>query len=560
MSSGTHSASWTRLLGCCAALAILVSERSVAQTGTCCTANFTPGCNNASCQIAICGADAFCCTVEWDAFCATDATANANAGGACAGVSNCPGTPPPPPPGCTNYSITITGGSFPAEVSWQVIGPGGVVASGIAPSTTTVCLGDGCYAMHMYDSFGDGWNGATFTVRVQPSNAIVASGTLNSGTYGTALMALGSGCDVVTASDCADAVNVCTDLSFQIDPNGFGTVNEIPPLGTVGNPDYGMFNYNPWGTLNLGCLRAGELNSTWMVVNIWQSGWLEFTFGGLGTQAGFYDWAMWPYGPNTCAQIPAGGIAPVRCNWNGVSYGGTGLAQTPPAGASPTNFEPPIWAEAGQQYLICFSNWSSVSTGVPLAFSNGPGNAIVDCQDVTLPVELTAFHAQQTGAAVLLRWTTASERESKYFEVERSHDLENWVAIGSLDAAGSSAQPIDYLMRDPAPLPGNNYYRLNMVDTDGSQEHSPVREVWLHEREPAAYPNPSAGSIWVRRAGEHVTLEVIDGLGRSVPYMLLEAGETLLHVDLGQEAIGLYTLKLRAGSATYTERVLVQPR
>jgi hypothetical protein len=546
-----------------AALLPLVSGAAgvFGQTGTCCTANGTPGCANAACQIVICASDPFCCNVLWDAVCASSASANANSGGSCAGVSDCPGTPPPPPPGCTSYTITITAGAWPTEVSWQVIGPGGVVASGGAPATQNVCLASGCYTMHMYDSFGDGWNGATFTIRVQPANTVVASGTLNSGSYGTVMMSLGAGCDAVTASDCADAVNVCTDLSFNIDPNGFGSVNEVPALGSISNPDYGLFNYNPWGTTNLGCLRAGELNSTWMVVNVFQSGWLEFTFGGLGTQAGFYDWAMWPYSPASCAQIAANQLPPVRCNWNGVSYGGTGLAFTTPPGGSATNFEPPIWAEAGQQYIICFSNWSSVSTSVPLVFANGPTNAIVDCQDVTnLPMELLAFSARAAADGVHLAWTTASERDTDRFEVERSTDLVQWMRVATVPAAGASSATVHYHALDHTPVEGLSYYRLRLIDADGAMSVSPVHQVTWVRRGPAAWPNPTAEGLFVRRAGPHVQVQLFDPLGRRVEPVLRAMHDDLLHFDMDGQAQGLYTVRIGNAPPYWTERVMVEGR
>jgi hypothetical protein len=96
---------------------------------------------------------------------------------------------------CTNYTITVTAGTFPIEIDWELVDAGGnVVASGLAPAFQTVCLPDGCYTMYMYDTFGDGWNGATFTIRVQPANTIVASGTLASGFFGSQQVSLGNGC------------------------------------------------------------------------------------------------------------------------------------------------------------------------------------------------------------------------------------------------------------------------------------------------------------------------------------------------------------------------------
>jgi len=41
--------------------------------GYCCNENGTPGCNDAECEAAICAADPFCCEVEWDQICADQA-------------------------------------------------------------------------------------------------------------------------------------------------------------------------------------------------------------------------------------------------------------------------------------------------------------------------------------------------------------------------------------------------------------------------------------------------------------------------------------------------------
>lgn len=308
----------------------------------------------------------------------------------------------------------------------------------------------------------------------------------------------------------------------------------------------------------MGCLRGGELNSTWMVVNIWGSGWLEFTFGGLGTQVGYYDWAMWPYSPTACIDIRNNMLPPVRCNWNGVSYGGTGLASTVPLGGSSSNYEPPIWANEGEQYIICFSNWSSVTTSVPLVFNEGPGNAVVDCQDVTLPVELVAFKAQARTHDVLLEWTTLTEVNTAYFLVERSDDITSWTEITTVEAAGHSTSPLDYVLTDPAPLMGTSYYRLRMVDADGSAADSPVREVQWGQHRQAVFPNPSTdGRFTVIRRGEHVGVTVFDSHGRQVPYTLWSEHDTQVGIDLGAHAQGLYTVRIGTERSYHSERVMV---
>ena len=178
----------------------------------------------------------------------------------------------------------------------------------------------------------------------------------------------------ITASDCVDAVEICDNNGFTIDPNGVGTINEIPAVGGVSNP-----NVPPGGSGNMGCLLIGESNSTWMLITIGTTGNLAMTFGGGGAQAGYYDWIMYPYSASTCNDIPNNLVAPVRCNWNSNSTGGTGMADplNLPAGGFAGNYEPLLPVTCGDQYMICFSNYSSASSTVPVDF--GGSTAAVMC-------------------------------------------------------------------------------------------------------------------------------------------------------------------------------------
>lgn len=89
---------------------------------------------------------------------------------------------------CYDECITLTagGGFWDAEISWTVTdGTGAQVAGGPAnsPGGVEVCLPDGCYTVNYIDSFGDGWNGATFTV-VNDGNTVF-TGTLGGGFGGS---------------------------------------------------------------------------------------------------------------------------------------------------------------------------------------------------------------------------------------------------------------------------------------------------------------------------------------------------------------------------------------
>ena len=56
-------------------------------------------------------------------------------------------------------SITVSGGSWPGEISWTLNG----VTYG-APASENISLPAGTYTIVGSDSYGDGWNGGEMTV------------------------------------------------------------------------------------------------------------------------------------------------------------------------------------------------------------------------------------------------------------------------------------------------------------------------------------------------------------------------------------------------------------
>lgn len=437
---------------------------------------------------------------------------------------------------------------------------GTVHGSGWAPSSVGMCLDAGCYVMRLYDSGGNGWNGATWTL-YNSSGGVVQSGTLASGSSDAVAIDLGGqgGCTVpvaVTASDCPQAVNVCTNLNFTIEPNGWGAIWEIPALGSTSNPEFwwGDGLMSPWGTDHYGCLMGQEINTTWMIVNIAQGGSLEFTLGANGAQAGFYDWIMFPYTASTCGQILANTIAPVRCNWNYAAQGGTGAVSVVPSGGFAENYEPPLTVSTGQRYLICFSNWSSVSSVVPLVFG---GTAVVSC--TPLPVELLSFGARVAGTEVVTDWATATETNTRHFEVERSKDQLLWELVGTVAAAGSSQEPRAYRHIDPEPLDDLSYYRLRTVDLDGSISVSEAVAVELLAEALRCHPNPASTETWIDHMEGYTAIEVLDALGRPMPFAMERPEEGIIRLYLGSLPSGSYTLLARNGRAARTAKLLVAP-
>lgn len=94
---------------------------------------------------------------------------------------------------------------------------------------------------------------------------------------------------------------------------------------------------------------------------------------------------------------------------------------------------------------------------------------------VALPVLLTNFQVSKQGANALLTWKTASESNTYKFEVEHSIDGIHFATAGSVNAQGSSSIDHFYTFIHLSPLPGQNYYRLKLIDLDGKTTFLPVK-------------------------------------------------------------------------------------
>ena len=145
-----------------------------------------------------------------------------------------------------------------------------------------------------------------------------------------------------------------------------------------------------------------------------------------------------------------------------------------------------------------------------------------------MPVTLATFTAKprtdaENKQTVLVEWQTAREEAFSHFEVEVAKDreglLENrFTKVGEVPGQGGNSR---YAFTDNAPLAERtSYYRLKLVDTDGSFAYSSVRAVNFEgEKLWKVFPNPAEKRIFVEfeeKAGKVLHFSVSDVGGRVV--------------------------------------------
>ncbi|WP_082684939.1 T9SS type A sorting domain-containing protein [Hymenobacter sedentarius] len=175
-----------------------------------------------------------------------------------------------------------------------------------------------------------------------------------------------------------------------------------------------------------------------------------------------------------------------------------------------------------------------------------------------LPVRLTAFDAKRMGADVLVTWQTASEENSKGYDVQVSTDGKVFRMLASVPSANPNTMKLNsysYLDTEKNKA-GTRYYRLRQVDLDGKETFfAPVSVSFdgkVAETTLVAYPNPFNGFdklhvALTSIAGGKGHLRITDMTGRTIRQESVElnSGLTDLSVNgLADLKAGIYIVNL----------------
>jgi hypothetical protein len=140
-----------------------------------------------------------------------------------------------------------------------------------------------------------------------------------------------------------------------------------------------------------------------------------------------------------------------------------------------------------------------------------------------LAVEISSFNGVKQNDKAVLNWTTASESNNAYFEIERSNNGINYEAAVRVAGAGTTSQISRYSFTDFAPLSAvNTYYRLKEVSFDGSYKYSAVIVIRPDNKMQKALTvlnNPVTGKLNIRISSDvatNIKLTIINNAGQIV--------------------------------------------
>jgi hypothetical protein len=166
-----------------------------------------------------------------------------------------------------------------------------------------------------------------------------------------------------------------------------------------------------------------------------------------------------------------------------------------------------------------------------------------------LPITLTTFSGSLINNAAALRWSTASESNSKEFVIERSNNGVDFKAIGTVSTTNTN-NTANYSFQDASLLSGDNYYRLKMVDNDGTFEYSKnlvaVKLSLSSTIGVLAYPNPTNGPLTINHGvgSNKGTITIIDLAGKKVAEFGINVGNTQTEINVSNLPAGNYFINI----------------
>ncbi|MDQ3277817.1 MAG: T9SS type A sorting domain-containing protein, partial [Bacteroidota bacterium] len=178
-----------------------------------------------------------------------------------------------------------------------------------------------------------------------------------------------------------------------------------------------------------------------------------------------------------------------------------------------------------------------------------------------LPVKLMNVTARRQGTNVLVQWKVGSETNVVRYEIEVARGTDALQAglfakIGDIVSSGTTASAKDYSFTDAEPDKfGMQYYRLKIVNADGSFQYSSVQVVQFEDAILwQVYPNPGSGAfslVYQVNNLSSIHAKLFDAKGRLVKEISSTATgfPQKLNIDISANnyASGLYLLRVHTG-------------
>lgn len=172
---------------------------------------------------------------------------------------------------------------------------------------------------------------------------------------------------------------------------------------------------------------------------------------------------------------------------------------------------------------------------------------------IILPIRLMEFNASKVNStSALINWKTATEVNASHFVVQQSTDGRNFRDVTKVRAAGTSRAELAYEQEVRLVSNTVNYFRLAMVDKDGTTNFSSIVSIGLRGGRPILTPSPTSGYVQITGSDPSLgtnSIEVFDFSGRKMEAIKIISNR---EIDMSHLDAGIYFVKV----GEYSTRII----
>lgn len=213
------------------------------------------------------------------------------------------------------------------------------------------------------------------------------------------------------------------------------------------------------------------------------------------------------------------------------------------------------WHSGGGAEIFGNGPGSPCSCGTPTS-SAASATVFQYTVQAPLPVSLTAFSVKAVQQQVQVEWTTTSEQDNAYFDIERSADLREFVSVAQIAGRGTTSTRQNYYFTDETPLKGISYYQLKQTDTDGRVSSSRIQSVSIRPNGELTIINqPATDQVIISGLEETALLEITDMQGR--PYLQKRANASTVTIKTASWPTNQYIVRITESVGVQTRKLIV---
>lgn len=186
-------------------------------------------------------------------------------------------------------------------------------------------------------------------------------------------------------------------------------------------------------------------------------------------------------------------------------------------------------------------------------------------KNITLPVNLKSFDAKLSSGKAMLTWTAASEVKFSHYIIERSTDGKLFSDVTMIFSASSNIPESSYsFSENVTSFSGLVYYRLKMVDIDGTYKYSQIRILKLNAQSGSltisTYPNPVQNELRITIPdswqSQRVVYDMFTANGQMLKRIVNDHASQTETLQLADMYPGTYVIRLTSGSESAVQRIV----